>query len=231
MRCPEEGACSLGGANRRGSRTTRHRVRLRGTWFRSRSNARGQSLVEFALLAPIMVFLLFAILDFARIYTAMMSVESAAREAADYGTALGAERWSLDQRADHDVARWSGAPAWQPATCPTSNGPTRTSTASSTRVSRASIRASTGASHRPMGEPCDKAFPQALDPSNPGTTDCDNRNRIPPVHGHGDDGARIPSVRAVPDRLLRSQARPSRRPLDFQRDSTFAMTDIDVASP
>jgi hypothetical protein len=54
----------------------------------------GQSVVEFALLAPIMIFLLFAILDLSRIYTAMASVESAAREAADYGTALGAERWS-----------------------------------------------------------------------------------------------------------------------------------------
>lgn len=57
------------------------------------AGSRGQGLVEFALVAPIMVFLLFAIFDFARIYTAMLSVESAAREAADYGTTFGAEKW------------------------------------------------------------------------------------------------------------------------------------------
>lgn len=51
-------------------------------------------MVEFALLAPIMIFLLFAILDLSRVFTEMASVESAAREAADYGTSLGAEKWS-----------------------------------------------------------------------------------------------------------------------------------------
>jgi len=59
-----------------------------------RGPARGQSVVEFALLAPIMIFLLFAILDLSRVFTEMASVESAAREAADYGTSLGAEKWS-----------------------------------------------------------------------------------------------------------------------------------------
>lgn len=40
-----------------------------------------------------MIILLVAVVDLARIYTTMVSVESAAREAADYGT-FGSEKWN-----------------------------------------------------------------------------------------------------------------------------------------
>jgi Flp pilus assembly protein TadG len=63
-----------------------------------RGRPRGQSVVEFALVLPLLLVLLLAVADFARIYTTMLSVESAAREAADYGT-FGAERWRTDSYA------------------------------------------------------------------------------------------------------------------------------------
>jgi hypothetical protein len=64
-----------------------------GKSWRSRSrSATGQSVVEFALILPIVVFLMIGIVDLGRIYTTMLSIESAAREGADYG-AFGSYKW------------------------------------------------------------------------------------------------------------------------------------------
>jgi hypothetical protein len=78
-------------------------IRLRRSSTRSRAE-RGQSVTEFALVFPIMVVLLLAIIDFSRVYTTMMSVESAAREAADYGTMYGAGKWDIGTPLDANVA-------------------------------------------------------------------------------------------------------------------------------
>lgn len=59
---------------------------------RQRSGRAGQSVVEFALVLPIMLVILLAVLDLSRIYTTMLTVESAAREAADFGT-FGSQKW------------------------------------------------------------------------------------------------------------------------------------------
>lgn len=59
---------------------------------RHRSGRVGQSVVEFALVLPIMLVIVLAVLDLSRIYTTMLTVESAAREAADFGT-FGSQKW------------------------------------------------------------------------------------------------------------------------------------------
>ncbi len=53
---------------------------------------RGQSVTEFALIFPLLMITFLAIIDLSRIYTTQLSVESAAREAADYG-AYNSSNW------------------------------------------------------------------------------------------------------------------------------------------
>lgn len=53
----------------------------------------GQSVVEFALIVPVLLLIVIAVADFGRLYNAAVAVESAAREAADYG-AFQADNWS-----------------------------------------------------------------------------------------------------------------------------------------
>ncbi len=52
---------------------------------RRRGRHSGQSVVEFALVLPILLLMIVGVGDFGRLYTSAVAVESAAREAADFG--------------------------------------------------------------------------------------------------------------------------------------------------
>ena len=51
-----------------------------------RRDGDGQSLVEFAIIVPVVLLLLVGISDLGRLYASAVAIESAAREAADYGS-------------------------------------------------------------------------------------------------------------------------------------------------
>jgi Flp pilus assembly protein TadG len=53
--------------------------------LRRRRTDRGQSLVEFAMVAPILVLLIFGLVDLGRLYQAYVTVQGAARDGARYG--------------------------------------------------------------------------------------------------------------------------------------------------
>jgi hypothetical protein len=53
----------------------------------------GQSMVEFALVVPVLFLLFLGIADFGRLYATMLTVEAAARQAADFGS-FDSQYWS-----------------------------------------------------------------------------------------------------------------------------------------
>jgi hypothetical protein len=163
---------------------------------------RGQSIVEFALVLPLMMIILLAIIDFGRIYTTMLTVESAAREGADFATTLGAAQWD---------------PARQPIT-----------------VAEMERRSCIAASNLPdyvgdavsctnpsfdycmtytTGGPCLPYDPAEV---------CENKDRVPPC---------FVTVTLTYDFHLFAPVVGLPTTLTFDRDSTFAMTDIVAPTP
>jgi hypothetical protein len=74
------------------------RPRVEGGTTRYTERDRGQALVEFALVIPIIAFIFLGIVDLSRVFTSQLVVESAAREAADFG-AFNSSRWTAINRA------------------------------------------------------------------------------------------------------------------------------------
>ena len=59
-------------------------------------------MAEFAIIVPVLFLILLGIADLGRVYTSAVAVESAAREAADYG-AFDAARWDTSVDPDNDT--------------------------------------------------------------------------------------------------------------------------------
>ena len=62
------------------SRTVRRARRADG------ERGRGQAVLEFALVAPVLMALALGVVDFGRVYASAVTIEAAAREAADYAS-------------------------------------------------------------------------------------------------------------------------------------------------
>lgn len=175
----------------------------------------GQSVVEFALVLPLMVIMMVAILDLARVYTTMMSVESAAREAADYGTTLGAGKWQTGLPMDGTVAEMQRRACVAASNLPDYQDPDDDPATGCTNPSFAYCLTMS------IGGTCTY-------PVDPTAQTCDNPLRAPPCtvtvtlthdfHLLAPLGFDFFGVHlGLPNTLT------------FDRDSTFAMTDIDVA--
>lgn len=83
-------------------------LKWRGRQSRGERRERGATLVEFALVAPLLFILLFGIVDLGRMVAAYSGVVSAAREAARYGSAAGISPNGVRHYVDCDGIREAG---------------------------------------------------------------------------------------------------------------------------
>jgi Flp pilus assembly protein TadG len=172
--------------------------------------------VEFALVMPIMLVMLVGVLDLARVYTTMMSVESAAREAADFGTTLGAARWdpavkdsTVDRMRERACVAASDLPDYSD---PSDNNP---ATGCDNPSFTYCITTAVGA----PGASCDPYDPMA---------DCQNPARPSPCAVTVTLSYNFQLLAPLNFEFMGvTYGIPSTLP--FSRDSTFAMTDIDLA--
>jgi hypothetical protein len=166
--------------------------------------------VEFAILIPLLMVLFVAIADFARLYTTMVTIEAATREAADFG-AFDSQYWNPDDS-------WVRPQMVHRACLAASNLPDYVGTKDD--------NAATCSNPEVM---IDNPTPQPADPT-PETTDCKQSDNPYPcwvtVTLEYDFNVILPIHVAFFDIDLGIPAQ-----LTFQRDSTFAMTDLQLPTP
>jgi hypothetical protein len=179
--------------------------------------------VEFALLAPLMFFIMVGIIDLSRIYTAMSSVESAAREAADYATSLGAEKWSATA-VDDTIAEMNRRACIAASDLPDYQG---VDVSPADGLDEDCTNPAFDWCMSWDSSPCSQAYPVGDPVVDPAV--CNNASRNPPC--------RVTVTMShvfhlfVPfhiDFFGVELGLPGT--LAFERDSTFAMTDIDVTT-
>ena len=176
---------------------------------------RGQSVVEFALVLPLMLILLLGTLDLARVYTTMMSVESAAREAADYATTFGAGKWQLGTPMDTTVTEMQRRACVAASDLPDYEDPDGDPDTGCTNPSFAyCVTASVGGTCGPVDpvEACEN--PLRAPPCTVTVTLTHDFQLLAPL-GIDFFGVRL----GLPNSLT------------FDRDSTFAITDIGITTP
>jgi Flp pilus assembly protein TadG len=181
---------------------------------RKRPPQRGQSIVEFTLVLPVMLIMLLGIVDLARIYTTMMSVESAAREAADYGTTLGAGKWQSPSPMDTTVAEMERRACVAASDLPDYADPDNDpQTGGCTNPSFSYCVSSS------VAGPC-----TAVDPA----ASCENPLRSPPCVVTVTLGYDFHLLAPLSFEFMGVRyGFPNT--LTFERDSSFAMTDIDLS--
>lgn len=155
-----------------------------------------------------MVVLLLAIVDLARIYTTMLSVESAAREAADFGTTFGAEKWQGTQ-VDATVAEMKRRACIAASNLPDYEGPDADCTNPAFEYCMTPTAGGTCGPVNPL-DGCD--IETRSEPCTVTVTLTYDFELFAPLNIEF-LGVRI----GLPSTLT------------FERDSTFAMTDIDLA--
>jgi Flp pilus assembly protein TadG len=161
---------------------------------------RGQSLVEFALVVPLLLVFFVAVADLARLYATMTTIESAAREAADYGS--------------FQSAYWTDEPG------------VRTQMTHRACLASSTLPDYVGTKDSVTATCSNPSVAIALDP--PDSVSCANSTREPPCQVTATLTFQFHLILPLHIDLGGGQSFGFPDHLTFERTSTFAMTDLQL---